>query len=706
MLLEQVKEDIQSSGLGAGNAFSIAASAKAFEVLSNSLYQNKVLAVIREITCNAVDAHRMVGKSVSDIQIHMPTYLAPYFAVRDFGPGLSHKEVLALYVTYFLSTKDASNDLIGGFGLGSKSPFAVADQFTVTVWQDGERRQYVCYKDGGVPAINHISSTPSDEPDGLEVRVAVPAGSLYRWEEEARNLFKWWPAVPKGVKAVDYALSDAYVTARATTKVGAYPEWAITGYTASPVVLMGGVPYALNFEAIAGLTPQVARMFAGLGLVLCFEVGQLNISPSREALSYDPTTCALLKQRLSEIVQRATTEVEAMAAKAPTLWEARRLVYGAGTAGGTASAADLLRRLGNKMPAIKWQGKPLTATVDFDLAKDFSAQATAHRTYKASHRKTWDKSLHAYDFRHCLSGTGTTEFWFWDDVITAKTYRKAQYAAEQEAPYYKDLHGQQRTPSRSVYVLTGVPFDEAQKFFEEKGLPPIRKVADLADPPKSVTAARKGPTTRGYTYSTQSGVWSRTESSIDLTQPGYWGKFFNGHCTDMDTYTLNNLRRLGVIVDGLPIVGFGKTRWDGKNFEARLEKLGWKCLTKDFIRQADLAKVQREAYAHGMQALAENSADFLKVLEKMKGLVKAPDFDPLVDTLVKDCQRRQWDRVYTWQFAENFSAEQKAASSKGHAEADAVKKKWQGWLAAHPLLKCALSAPGVSAQDIADYLNR
>ena len=37
--------------------FRIEASSKAFEILANNLYKDKILAVVRELSCNAFDAH-------------------------------------------------------------------------------------------------------------------------------------------------------------------------------------------------------------------------------------------------------------------------------------------------------------------------------------------------------------------------------------------------------------------------------------------------------------------------------------------------------------------------------------------------------------------------------------------------------------------------------------------------------------------------
>ena len=63
-----------------------------FNVLRNQLYSDKVLAVIREYSCNAVDAHTEVGKD-EPILVTLPNQLSPYFKVRDYGRGLTEKEI-------------------------------------------------------------------------------------------------------------------------------------------------------------------------------------------------------------------------------------------------------------------------------------------------------------------------------------------------------------------------------------------------------------------------------------------------------------------------------------------------------------------------------------------------------------------------------------------------------------------------------------
>ena len=85
--------------------FRIESSPEAFRILSDGLYSNKIKAVIRELSTNAVDSLVDAGTTDFGFEVHLPTSLSPEFYIRDFGTGLSHEDVVGLYTTYFSSNK-------------------------------------------------------------------------------------------------------------------------------------------------------------------------------------------------------------------------------------------------------------------------------------------------------------------------------------------------------------------------------------------------------------------------------------------------------------------------------------------------------------------------------------------------------------------------------------------------------------------------
>jgi HSP90 family molecular chaperone len=156
------------------STFSIKANAKAFRILIDGLYSDKPRAIVREIASNALDSHIMAGCPEKPFDCHLPNRLEPYFSIRDYGVSLSHDLVMRLYTTVFESTKEDSNSQVGRFGLGSKTPFAYTEAYTVTAYLDGEARMYNAFIDSnGVPSIALLVQEPTTEPNGIEVSFPV-----------------------------------------------------------------------------------------------------------------------------------------------------------------------------------------------------------------------------------------------------------------------------------------------------------------------------------------------------------------------------------------------------------------------------------------------------------------------------------------------------------------------------------------------------
>ena len=89
MKIETTTGNVTSIGaIGASNNFSIAMNAKAFRLLSDTLYQDKIGSIVRELSCNALDAHVMAGKGDVPITIHVPDQFEPWLSFTDTGIGI------------------------------------------------------------------------------------------------------------------------------------------------------------------------------------------------------------------------------------------------------------------------------------------------------------------------------------------------------------------------------------------------------------------------------------------------------------------------------------------------------------------------------------------------------------------------------------------------------------------------------------------
>ena len=306
------------SNVGEIGEFRIRNSAKAFSILSSGLYANKVRAIIRELSCNAVDSHAAAGKSDIPFEVHLPNAFEPYFSVRDFGTGLSHEQVTQIYTTYFESTKTASNEFIGALGLGSKSPFAYTDNFAVTAIQDGKKGIYSAFINGeGVPSVALMMREDTDEPNGVEVKFSVES-DFRRFEHEAKNVFLHFKLKPNVLGVSSFAFEPiSYEMENLIPGVHVYAS-----SNKASVAVMGNIAYPIELpqSEVGSMDPLLAGLLR-CGLEIHFNIGELDFQASREGLSYIATTVDAIKARLQEVASVAMSYIKDEADKIDNLWE-------------------------------------------------------------------------------------------------------------------------------------------------------------------------------------------------------------------------------------------------------------------------------------------------------------------------------------------------------------------------------------------------
>ncbi len=306
------------SNVGEIGEFRIRNSAKAFNILSSGLYANKIRAIVRELSCNAVDSHAAAGKKDTPFDVHLPNALEPYFSIRDYGTGLSHEQVTNIYTTYFESTKTASNEFIGALGLGSKSPFSYTDNFTVTAVKDGKKGIYTAFiNESGVPSIALMMQEETDDPSGVEVKFSVnDRYDFDKFRQEARNVYKYFSLKPviSGNDSFTFELVD-YETKDIIPGVHTYKS---PGHNS--VAIMGNIAYPIEIPRSDNSLGDLRNLLS-CGLEMHFGIGELDFQASREGLSYIPQTIEAIKRKL-EAVNTALAVVIARDADAITnLWD-------------------------------------------------------------------------------------------------------------------------------------------------------------------------------------------------------------------------------------------------------------------------------------------------------------------------------------------------------------------------------------------------
>ena len=334
-IVEQIGNVTEAQG------FKMRSSRKAFKILSD-LYSDKPLAIVRELGCNAHDSHKKAGVN-APFHIHAPNALEPWITIEDYGTGISHEDITNIYAVYFESTKTDTNDEIGCLGLGSKSPFCYTDNFTITSNYDGVKRIYNAYfNETTMPTIALMSTEATTEGNGIKIQIPVKPEDFSNFHNAIKKSFRFFDVRP--------TISGASVVWDEETPILSGNDWVVyktLGYNEA-FAIMGGVPYPLDCYK---LTQENRAIVQRSGLVLKFQIGELDIVPSREGLSYDAPTIKALNDKVEKVVvDIKATITETLEAQTNVL-EAIKMYH---------HLEGKFNFLGNQFQNMTWNNIPIT----------------------------------------------------------------------------------------------------------------------------------------------------------------------------------------------------------------------------------------------------------------------------------------------------------------------------------------------------------
>jgi hypothetical protein len=378
---------VETGGLTEVGNFTIRADAKAFRVLIDSLYSNKPLAIIRELSSNAYDSHVLAGIMERPIKWQLPTRWDDAFSVRDYGVSLTHEQVMGIYTTVFASSKEDSNTQVGKFGLGSKTPFSYTDSFTVTAILAGEKRLYNCYMDAGLPKIALMIMEPTDEEQGLEVRFSVRADDVASFHAAAKRVALGLPVLP--VNNIDLTTPE-----RAVIFEGA--GWQVVkqdryeGLTGA-MVRQGCVLYPVDAQALHNVRRcEALDVLAETAIIVDMPIGSVDITPSRESLSYDPTTCENLLSRFDGILDEVTNKMIADVRNAPSRFAATRI------RNSILAGIQNYRLQEHLKKVARWRGRVVQPAISVSEANLKSLRRRGIDLHSISHRPDGWSGRHRY----------------------------------------------------------------------------------------------------------------------------------------------------------------------------------------------------------------------------------------------------------------------------------------------------------------------
>ena len=694
MRIRNEQREVETSGLKSTNAFQISASSHMFRVLSDGMYSDKVTAVIRELTCNARDAHTAAGKEHVPYKVHLPTILEPEFYVRDYGIGLCYDDVMTLYTTYGKSLKNDSNDMIGGLGLGSKAPFAYTDQFTIEGRFDGELNLYSCFVDtNGEPQIAHLTCKDTDEGNGLTIRMPVASKDFGEFQDKATKLFEYYDPIPDINTPLTFPDKETSFEDVGKWRVWTKPNDSRYSYGYSPYkgvayAIQGQVRYPISPDKLVGVDENLRSMLSGTNLDIWFDIGELEVAANREDLSYSEFTIKNIGLRLQIVYDNLLVKATESIEDATSLWDA------------SIKAEDIKTIFKNNsslsksiIAGMSYKGKPLFSS-EVDMCKVTLSSVWSGEMRRVPKTSSQNKNLMFRDM---------------------DSYARWHVGTMKEKRIYYVDKPTQRIPStikfnlgedkHSLYLCSGTA-KEFKKLLDYLGNPPYTKTSTLTQPP---TQARSGGGKVMLKRYDEDRYNTWTDEEHEILDGGVYIKLFAGeidlryhHNADLISRVAYLRHTLGDTTEIIGVPGTFHSRLDKNidkwvSFEDHYEKM----VDKERKKLSNHKECIRFITLHSLYRVSDY---YIKRILELSGDLKSPYTSKVLRELVKG--KKEYD-ILLLKYNKKLSTIEKLFSSKrDQAYLDRMERELKEVKDKHPLITSYLDQYGVDTKLVLDDVKK
>lgn len=258
-------------------------------LLSSNLYSNPEQSFIREIVSNAWDSHVEAGNTDVPVIVKFSKNNCKWgITIRDYGVGLSPERFSEIYCNIGSSTKRESNEFTGGFGIGKYSALACSNSVYITSYYKGTAYFYIMIKSGNSITTNLIRESSTNEKDGLEVTI------------------KGIEDINPYINALQYIIFfpniyiDGVATENNSIKIKHFKNFSVatTSKRIPYKILLGNVLYPLNAHYLSKEASSFISNIYYTGIVIKFNIGEINITPNRENVIYTSDTIKVIENRI------------------------------------------------------------------------------------------------------------------------------------------------------------------------------------------------------------------------------------------------------------------------------------------------------------------------------------------------------------------------------------------------------------------------
>lgn len=297
---------------------------KLYGILSG-LYKDLFGSIVRELCSNMWDAHKQAGKEDRPIMVVLDLKEGnKTISFKDEGTGMSPDVMRNIFFNYLDSTKEDSDEVIGGWGIGSKSPLAYTHTFYIDTIVDGTLYHYIFSKQAnGIPAGELLFEEKTTDCNGTTVTVPIKQGDdYYNFMSAIKRQLVYFPNV-----YVSIIGGDSY------NKFGDYYNNDYTIYDFKDFIYrpdlqssnemhmcIGNVYYPINWIELGISSIKIP-------LALKFNIGELMPTPSREDIVYSKESIKAIKDKIDTVILYLTNKCVDSMSTCKTIKEYRRACY-------------------------------------------------------------------------------------------------------------------------------------------------------------------------------------------------------------------------------------------------------------------------------------------------------------------------------------------------------------------------------------------
>ena len=283
---------------------------KAIFMLTHKLYSNPLESFLREIVSNGWDSHVVANKKDEPVVITIepntdgsidinrePIKLFQdsksfNISIRDYGTGMAPEDFDQYYMSLLATTKDTSDELIGGYGIGRFTAITVSSNALINNYYNGKLYSFLLAKEGVEIKILKLAETETDEVNGMQVTVLNVETNLQKIFHGIHKL-RFFPNLVINVPE-DYDIFIKKFNDRKITDLGnGMKTCSLTGKESKfkYSLIRNHIEYLVDDNAGSTTISYCARMN-----YISFEVDYkiISVTPNREELQFVDSTLEAL----------------------------------------------------------------------------------------------------------------------------------------------------------------------------------------------------------------------------------------------------------------------------------------------------------------------------------------------------------------------------------------------------------------------------